>query len=381
MGAEILRFPEDFLWGTVCSPSRYEEQPELLELPGITAHLLSIEWSCLEPERGAWAGDAEESYRTVLRSSKNRGITPSVKLHNRKPPSWLEELGGWESERAAEAFESHVGRAVRSFGADVQHWITADAPLSSAYSAYSGSVPSSTRNLRRALRVYRNMIRAHARAYHAIHQEAKKLGVVVQVGVAENVRIFEPLRKDSLLDRFAAGLRDAFLNWHLLDSLHAGVIVYPFGFNKYLPEMEGCFDFIEVNYLGPQTVRFRPGRAHAFFGESTPSAESSTGSGSGCDLRGEGLGGILASVSRFGKPIYITENSTAEDSPDERCRLIVSHLKQVYDAIEMGCDVRGYSLCLSKDDADAGGQLYRRICAENGLPGDIVRRYCPDAVW
>jgi hypothetical protein len=42
--------------------------------------------------------------------------------------------------------------------------------------------------------------------------------------------------------------------------------------------------------------------------------------------------------------------------------------------------VQGYFLCLSRDDADSERELYRRICAENGLPADLLRRYCPDAV-
>jgi beta-glucosidase len=380
MSAEILRFPESFLWGSVCSSSRYEEQPELFKSPGVNAHRLSIEWSCLEPERGAWAGDAAEHYKAVLSSLKNRGITPLVTLRSRRLPLWLERLGGWESERAAETFETYARRAVRSFGADVQYWITADAQLSSAHFTRAGSVPSNVRSVGQVLRVYRNMIRAHVRAYHVMHDEAKELGVPAQVGVAENIRIFEPLRKDSVLDGFAAGLRDTFFNWHMLDSLHAGVVVYPFGFNRYVPEIERCFDFIEVDYLGPQTVRFKPGRAREFFGESIPLTES-TGSDPGCDLRDEGLGLILANVSRFGKPVYITDNGTAADGPHERCRFIVSHVKQVYDAIQMGGDVRGYSLCLSRDDADTGGQLYRRICAQNGVPADLVQRYCPNAVW
>ena len=378
MSAEILRFPESFLWGAARSPLKYEEEPELLEWPGINTHRLTIEWSSLEPEKGTWAGDAEQHYRTVLRSYRNDGISPFVTLHNRRLPSWLEKLGGWESQRAAEAFERYVRRAVRSFGADVRHWITLDAPLSSAYYMYAGSAPSNMRSLGEALRVYRNMIRAHARAYHVMHDEAQKLGVAARVGVLENIRVFEPLRKGSVLDGFAARLRDIFLNWHMPNSLHAGVMVYPFGLNKHVPEMERCFDFIAVNYLKPRTIRFRPGRAREFFGESIPLTDST---GPGSDLRGEELCGILANVSRFGKPVYITEKDTATHGPHERCRLIVSHVKQVYDAIQMGGDVRGYLLCLSRDDVNSGRHLYCRICAENGLPADLVRRYYPDAVW
>jgi beta-glucosidase/6-phospho-beta-glucosidase/beta-galactosidase len=233
------------------------------------------------------------------------------------------------------------------------------------------------KSLKRALRAYRNMIWAHARAYHAIHDEAEKLDLTAHVGLVRNLRIFDPLRKGSILDGFAAGLRDTFLNWHTLNSLRAGVMVYPFGFNKYVPEMENCFDFVGVNYCARQTVRFALARPLDFFGENTGAPE---GVDSGREIDPDGLYEILASVSRFGKPVYITENVAAKDGPHERCRLIVSHMKQVYDAIRLGGDVQGYFLCLSRDDADSERELYRRICAENGLPADLLRRYCPDAV-
>jgi beta-glucosidase len=206
------------------------------------------------------------------------------------------------------------------------------------------------------------------------------MGLAAQVGLAKDFTTFEPLRKDSILDGFAAGLRSTFLNWHMLNSIRAGVIVRPFGFNEYVPEMERSLDFIGVNWCMPQAIRFRPGRPRDFLGESS-AAPGSVGSSSGPEIDREGLYKILGSVSRFGKPLYITENGGATDDPDERCRLMVSHLKQVYDAIQSGGDVRGYFFRLARDDADVEGQLYSRICGENGLPVDLVQRYCPDAVW
>ena len=381
MSAEILHFPQGFLWGTASPPLQLAEESVPLKSPGTNAHGVSIEWSRLEPEEGAWATDVVEHYARVMGSLTDNGIVPFVTLHHSPVPEWLVKSGGWESQRAAEAFEQHARRAVRSFGKSVRHWLTADAPPSSACHMNVGSAPTpGMRSLKRDLRVYRNTIWAHARAYHAIHDETEKLGMTAHVGLVRNLRIFDPLRKGSILDAFAAGLRDTFLNWHMLNSLRAGVMVYPFGFNKYVPEMENCFDFVVVNYRSRQSVRFALGRPLNFFGERTGDAES-VGSGFDREIDPDGLYEILASVSRFGKPVYITENGGAKDSCHERCRLMVLHMKQVYDAIRLGGDVQGYFLFLSRNDADSERKLYRRICAENGLPADLVRRYCPDAVW
>lgn len=381
MSAEILRFPEGFFWGTAASARGVEEDLEPLKSLGTNTHRLSIQWSRLEPDEGIWAKDAVEYYVRVLGFLKSNGIVPFVTLHHCTIPSWLAKSGGWESERAVEAFEGYVRRAVRSFGAHVQHWVTMNAPVLYAYRGYvAGSAPPGARSLRRALRVCRNLIRAHVRAYHAIHDEAEKIGLTAQVGLAKYFRIFDPLLKSSVWDGLAARMRDDFFNKFVLNSLHAGVMVFPFGFNRYVPEMERCFDFIGVNYYTRELIRFRPWRPLDLFGESIASA-AGIGSSSGYEIYPEGLRRVLESVARFGKPVYITENGVATDDADVRCRFIVSHLKQVYDVIQLGGDVRGYFHCSLVDgfgrQANASGHLYGRICAENGLPTEMVRQYSP----
>ena len=42
------------------------------------------------------------------------------------------------------------------------------------------------------------------------------------------------------------------------------------------------------------------------------------------------------------KPIYITENGIAAENDSKRTRYIISHLIEIYHAIQSGVDVRGY---------------------------------------
>ena len=149
MSAEILRFPEGFFWGTAASARGVEEDLDLLKSLGTNTHRLSIQWSRLEPDEGIWAKDAVAYYVRVLGFLKSNGIVPFVTLHHCTIPSWLAKSGGWESERAVEAFEGYVRRAVRSFGAYVQHWVTMNAPVLYAYRGYvAGSAPPGASRLR-----------------------------------------------------------------------------------------------------------------------------------------------------------------------------------------------------------------------------------------
>jgi len=438
MSEKILAFPDGFLWGAVTSAhqvegnntnndwwewerrkartadrsvsggaclhyERFEEDFALVKSLGMNAHRLSIEWSRVEPEEGAWADEAVAHYLGVLDSLKQHGIAPFVTLNHYTIPLWLAKRGGWESETAVEAFVRYARRAVRSFGAYVQYWVTINAPVLYTYRGYvERSAPPGMKCRRRALRVCRNLIKAHVKAYHAIHDEAERIGSDPQVGLAKYLRVFDPLREELVLDRLGAATLSYFFNELFPNSLHAGIMAFPLGFNRYVPEMEDSFDFLGVNYYARETVRFGLRRPKRSSGEPIAEPREARSRCPG-EIYPDGLYRVLEWAAGFGKPIYITENGLATDNDDERYRFILGHLKRVYDAIQFAGDIRGYfynSLMdgfewhreydvktglieVGRDDLERrvkpSGHLYGRICRENGLPADLVRQHCPDA--
>lgn len=56
----------------------------------------------------------------------------------------------------------------------------------------------------------------------------------------------------------------------------------------------------------------------------------------------QGLNQIVREVSVFGKPIYITENGLPDHDDDQRPRWLLGHLHALHQAIQSGCDVRGF---------------------------------------
>ena len=437
MSEEILRFPEGFLWGTVAAAhqvegnnrnndwweweqrkgtirdgsvsgeachhyGRFEEDFELLQSLGANAHRLSLEWSRLEPEPGTWSKEAVEHYEKVLSSLTDKGIVPFVTLHHYTVPLWFARRGGWESETAVEAFETYARQAVRSFGAHVRYWVTINAPVLYAYRGWvAGIAPPGAGSRMRALRVWRDLLKAHGRAYHAIHEEAAKLGLTVSVGLAQQFIAFDPFRKGSLLDGLATLTRDYYFNELTLNSLYTGIMGFPLAFNRYVPEMEGSFDFVGLNYCTRRMTRFSLSHPLDCFGRDVT---NTTGliSELGQEIHPEGLYRFLERAAKFAKPIYVTENGIATDDDGLRSRFIVSHVKQVHDAIQLSGDIRGYFYYSLMDgfewrkgyraktgliDVDRStlerrvkpsGRIYARMCRENGIPIELVRHFCPD---
>ena len=102
---------------------------------------------------------------------------------------------------------------------------------------------------------------------------------------------------------------------------------------------------------------------------------------------------------RFGMPIYITENGTADAGDSFRARYIYDHLLQVRRLIDDGVDVRGYyhwSLMDNFEWAEGyeprfglvavdyknqkravrkSGKFYAEICKRMGVTAPMIRKY------
>ena len=430
MSEETLRFPNGFLWGVAMhgdeenstsgtSLRQAEHAPEpfgpagarstseafredlsLLNSLGVNAYRFSLDWGHLEPEEGTWDVAAAEDYRRALGSLKAARIVPFVTLGHDTIPAWLAQRGGWESQVAEEAFEQYARRAVRSFGAYVRHWVTMNAPVLDTYRRYvAGVAPPHVKSPRAALRVCRNLVKAHVRAYHAMHDEAETMGSEVQVGLAKHYRAFDPVTNSSLLDRLTAIAFHYFFNDLVPNSLREGILAFPLGFNRYVPDMEGCLDFLGVNYLTRERVGWRPKHLKECF-RALEYHIPGPASARDIERETEGLYRLLEHVAGYGTPLYITESGIATDNDELRCRFIACHLARLHDALEMAGDIRGYFYYSLTDGPDRrrdargqtglvrldggdlelrikpSGHLYGGICRENGLSPELLRRYC-----
>ena len=372
-----LQFPAGFLWGTATSAHqvegnntrnqwwRFEQQPgaiwngdrsglacdwwnhaevdfDLMERMGHSAHRMSLEWSRIEPEPGRFDSAAIERYRALLDGLRRRNIRPMVTLHHFTNPLWLEEAGGWENPAAIVHFQQYVRYAVRTLGDLCDQWVTLNEPLVYVVQGWvRGIWPPQKTHLPAALRVFRHLLQAHGVAYQTIHANSPG----AHVGYALPVRVFQPSNPKRWLDRKAANLKRYLVEHLWVTGAADGKLRFPLGLDEYQHSLADSADFIGINFYTRDLVRFHPD-PRQLFGEEhfSPDGEYSDRGRRGVysEYAPQSLHQIVREVNAFHKPIYITENGLPDHDDDQRPRWLLGHLHALHQAIQQGCDVRGY---------------------------------------
>lgn len=331
-----LSFPENFLWGSATSAyqieggikncdwsgfkdaglacdhyNRYEEDFDLLKNLNQNAFRLSVEWSRIEPQEGKFNEKEIEHYKKVLIALKKRGIIPFVTLYHWTNPLWFKEKGGWLNPRSPDYFAEFVEKTVGSLKEYVDFWITVNEPIIyAANSYYKKRYPPQERSFFKTMKVIKNLIKSHRKAYNIIH----KLDEKARVSVAKNNIFFEPYNHNSLLDKFIVNFAGHFWNDYFLDKI------------KYR------LDFIGLNHYFHVRLKFPFSQKN----------EDKIVTDVGWEVYPEAIYHVLKELKKYNLPIYITENGLADARDKLRKDFIRDHLYQVYKAIGEGTDVRGF---------------------------------------
>lgn len=292
--------------------SKFREDIDLMASMHHKAYRLSIEWSRIEPRRGEINHAAIAHYVEVLRYLKECGIRSFVTLHHFTSPTWFD----WESHDADENLAIFAGLIARSaIGELVDFWIPINEPNVLANHGYlKGDFPPGRKSLGTFYRVLIKMTDAHNLARAAIKHELPN----ALVGTAKDTGYFIPADKSSP-SRFASENNKAIKNHFFLDRIEA--------------------DFIGINYYSPKMMRFSDS-PESFFGKKVSQDLPTTDMG--WLIYPEGLEHILKDMTKYGLPIYITENGLADATDHQRIDFIRDHVAAVHRAIASGVDVRGY---------------------------------------
>ena len=283
------------------------------------AHRLSIEWARIEPEEGRWDKGAIEHYRKVFKALKRRRIKIMLTLSHFTLPAWVADQGGWTRKKTVDHFIRFVNKVTSEYEGDIDFWITINEPtVYTSMSYVVGDWPPKRRNYFLAFLVSRNLMKAHTRAYHAIHEQC---GKGAKVGYANNVI--------SLMS----------YSFSFLDYLYMRVTDFLWNHLFYLLT-RGTHDFIGVNYYFHQRIMESNGY---WFGKLVDvRQEKREFSDMGWEIYPHGIFESLVRMKKYKLPVYITENGIAALNDDKRIRFIVGHIKELYHAMQSGVDVRGY---------------------------------------
>jgi beta-glucosidase len=289
---------------------RYEEDLGILEELGMNAYRMSVEWSRLEPVQGQWDMQAFDHYRRVLSAARQRGITPVVTLWHWTTPLWFAEQGDWANPEAPAHFRAFAEKVATELGSEIDMWVTVNEPGVYAAQAYlAGYWPPARRNPLSYLKVIRNLVTGSNMAARAVHENDPES----QVGVAQHVIVYTPLRWTPWDVGFSAAMR---------------YIAHDF----FLRATIATTDYVGVNFYGEKSVQ----------NMRLVSRSDARRSDLGWELSPEGLGKAIASVRRYGQPIYVTEHGLADAADQNRAWYIRESLKGIAAQVKDGADVRGY---------------------------------------
>ncbi|MDQ7028381.1 MAG: glycoside hydrolase family 1 protein [Ardenticatenia bacterium] len=428
MTSPELHFPEGFLWGTATSShqveggnvnndwwlwehdpghihdhsrsgaacewwcGRAEEDVALAARLGQNAHRLSVEWSRLEPAFGVYDPEAFARYRRLFEHMRALGVEPMVTLHHFTLPRWAAKVGGWTNRVVVQRFSALAAQCARRLGDLVTMWCTINEPVVLVYNAYAGRQwPPGTGRFDVGLRALRHLLRAHAAAYHAIHDVQPE----AQVGMVFNMPLVEPARPGHPLDRLVAFLQDWVFNEVKVRALREGRLVWPLAWpaREVVGLREAC-DFVGLNYYGRYLVRFAAEAPGSLFGRHVQEPTVRLGGTDWGQVAPAGLTKHLLRLRPLGVPLYVTENGVCDAHDTVRPHFLVEHVRAVHRAIQAGADVRGYfhwSLVDNFEWAEGwsarfgllalnpftqerllrqSAEVYAHICRTNSVPAD-----------
>lgn len=388
---------------------RAEEDFDRMVEMGLNAHRLSIEWSRVQPTPNTWNEEALERYREMIAGLIERGIEPMVTLHHFTLPLWVAALGGWENDNSPAWFATYVRKVVATLSDQVDFWCTINEPMVLIAQGYIlGSWPPGKHSLRAARDAGYNLIRAHAAAYHAIHE----LQSDARVGMAKHMVVWRPHRFWLPTDRLFSRWINRISNHVFLDAVTDGVLRIPPLKSYRIEGAQGTLDWLGVNYYQRFRVgikiwdalrRIIPGSQTDFLHYGTKPGLQ-TGPGEWGEIHPEGLFETLSSLTHYNLPMYITENGIPDQHDRFRPAFILGHLQQLWRAIDSGMDVRGYyhwslldnfewsegydprfSFGLLDVDFETqerrkrrSADLYREICASGAISRSFVEQYAPE---
>ena len=318
-----------------------------LETLGANMYRLGVEWSRLEPTEGAWDEAAAARYREMFTALRAAHVEPMVTLSHFTLPPWVAARGGWDWPGAPGALAAFAGRAGDAFGDLVDWWITLNEPNVYVAKGYlAGQWPPGAQDPARAVRALAAFERAHglmAQALRAADKvDADGDGHATRIGIAHNVRVFDP-RSWNPIDRYAASVADDFYNQQFHDAVTRGRVHAKLPrvleIDEPFPALEGSFDFLGLNYYTRElTVGKLFGAKHYI---PTP-APGRPKNDLGWEIYPEGLYRLLKRYSTSGWPLFVTENGLADARGDARPDFLRAHIYAVDRARSEGVNVIGY---------------------------------------
>ena len=297
---EAAANPENYISGEgVKHYEKYKEDFKLAKSLNINSLRFGIEWSRVEPKDGEWDEAEWQHYRDYIEELFAQGIEPVLNLWHWTMPTWFTDKGGFERRKNIKYFERFVAKACKELPVQkLKFVITLNEPnVYSSFGYLTGEWVPNQQNFFKFFAVYKNLVRAHKKAYRVL----KDSNPHVQVGVATQLANIQPKRPQNVFDNFATHWMRYFWNWWFLNRIR-----------KYQ-------DYVGFNYYFTDYYRwgsFRKMLKGKFFYTENPSAPKND---LGWYMEPEGIYPLIVRIwAHYKKPILIAENGVADNRDEHR---------------------------------------------------------------
>ncbi|WP_079527589.1 glycoside hydrolase family 1 protein [Halobacillus hunanensis] len=353
----------------------YQDDIKRMKDIGHNSFRLSISWSRLIlGGRGEINQEAVKFYNDVINELIAHDIEPFVNLFHFDMPLEMQEIGGWENRQVVDLFVDYADVCFDLFGDRVHKWFTFNEPIVPVEGGYlyDFHYPNVV-DAKRAIQVGYNTMIASAKAIEKFrsHHFAES-----QIGIILNLTPSYP-RSQNPADLKASQIADLFFNRSFLDPSVLGK--YPREFiqlleeHGQLPQIEegdsdlisaNTVDLLGVNYYQPRRVKakdhlpnpYSPFMPDWFFDNyEMPGRKMNKYRGWEIYEKGiydiminlkENYGNIESFISENGMGVQDEERFMKDGriEDDYRIDFITGHLKWLHQAIEEGCNAKGYHL-------------------------------------
>lgn len=362
--------------------NRYKEDIALMKKTGHTTYRTSIQWSRLIPDGvGAVNPEAVAFYNSYIDELLANDIEPFMNLYHFDMPLSLQQKGGWESKEVVDAYADYARICFELFGDRVKKWFTHNEPIVPVEGGYlyKFHYPSVV-DMKKAVQVAYHETLASAKAIKIYHE----MNLDGQIGIILNLTPSYPRNENDPEDVKAARLADAFFNRSFLDPAIKGTfpedLVSLLKGLDYLPEYtqselelikHNTIDILGINYYQPRRI-MKKESAERLSDKPMPDdyfdnyiwTERKMNPYRGWEIYEKGIYDCLINVrDNYGNlPCYISENGMGVEGEerfinadgmiedDYRIEFVQEHLKYVHQALQEGCNVKGYHMWTCMDN-------------------------------
>ena len=309
---------------------------------------VSIEWWRIEPTPGKWDEGAMRHYEDVIASARKHGQKVMATFHHFSHPLWVEANGGATWREFPERFAKFVRRASDALGDGIEIFCTVNEPNIFSFEGHiTGSFPPGERNNPIGyLRSLDGLLEGHAAAAREIRLSAKahqRGDAPVTFALAYwPVRPFNPT---SNLSTMVARPADYLFNRVFLESCLQGKKLAPLGLGEKLTDAH--IDLISINFYAENLVDVNLGHMPPVQMLHRPDVPINS---YGWPVDGDALRRAVLDMTKYGKPIVVSENGVADKGDLIRQRGIAAFLTGLGGAMAEGADVRGYFHWTSEDN-------------------------------